>query len=438
METEEERQIRRRKRIEEMKREKRRVELMQKWGVSGISLAVLAAAGIWIGSALFPPGGDSREETQESETRVVSLQDFMSKEDEAEGKEAEDSNDTGEEDRQERKTGQGKNGGDGAEEEGGIAGDGGEESLAAGNSEVISGEETIPMTESTGLTTPFEAHDNENTIGFDETIISKYGVLIDVADQTVLAQKGAHERMNPASMTKILTLLVAVEHLTPEDLEKTEQITIDITDYCYVNECSVVGYALDEAAPVKDLLYGTILPSGADASMALAKYVAGSQEAFVELMNEKVAELGLADSTHFTNCVGLYDENHYTTAYDMAVMLKAATDNELCREVLSAHSYVTTSTEEHPEGMVLSNWFLRRIEDKDTHGAVLCGKTGYVDEAGSCAASLARGSDGREYICVTAGSSGSWNCIGDQVALYQSFLAGEDTSQGTEEPAVSG
>ena len=241
-------------------------------------------------------------------------------------------------------------------------------------------------------------------------------------DGIVLAQKGAHERMNPASMTKILTLLVAAEHLTEEDLEATVQITIEITDYCFVNECSVTGYELDEVVPVKDLLYGTILPSGADSSLALANYVAGSQEAFVELMNEKVAELGLAENTHFTNCVGLYDEAHYTTAYDMAVILKAAADNAFCREILSARTYVTTATEEHPEGLVISNWFLRRIEDKDTHGEVLCGKTGFVDQSGSCAASLAVGNNGREYLCVTANSTSSGNCIADQVALYQNFI----------------
>ena len=237
-----------------------------------------------------------------------------------------------------------------------------------------------------------------------------------------MAQKEAYERMNPASMTKILTLLVAAEHLTEADLEVKVPITIDITDYCYVNGCSVTGYALDEEVPVLDLLYGTILPSGADSSLALAKYVSGSHEAFVELMNEKVDELGLAETTHFTNCVGLYDEAHYTTAYDMAVIMKAAADDAFCREILSARTYITSVTKQHPEGLVISNWFLRRIEDRDTHGEILCGKTGFVDQSGSCAASLAVGNDGKEYLCVTGNSTSSWKCIADQVALYQNFI----------------
>ena len=145
-------------------------------------------------------------------------------------------------------------------------------------------------------------------------------------------------------------------------------MTIDITDYCYVNGCSVVGLMVGETVSVRELFYGTILPSGADAALGLATYVAGSQEAFVALMNEKLEELGIADTAHFTNCVGLYDENHKCTVSDMAVILEAAMDNALCREVLGARTYETAPTTDHPEGQILSNWFLRRIEDKDTGG----------------------------------------------------------------------
>ena len=98
---------------------------------------------------------------------------------------------------------------------------------------------------------------------------------------------------------------------------------------------------VDETVPVRELFYGTILSSGADAALGLATYVAGSQEAFVALMNEKLEELGIADTAHFTNCVGLYDEAHKCTVSDMAVILEAAMDNDLCREVLGARTYET-------------------------------------------------------------------------------------------------
>lgn len=276
------------------------------------------------------------------------------------------------------------------------------------------------------MVAPFTFHPQatEHTVGFPEEgrgVYSTNGILIDVETEEIVACREPYQRINPASMTKILTLLVAAEQVS--DLQDTFIMTAEIANYSYVNDCSIAGFGVGEAVTVEELMYGTILPSGADAAMALAEYVAGSQEAFVELMNRKLEQLGLSDTTHFTNCVGLYDEDHYSTVYDMALLLKAVTDNELCRRILSARKYATSvPSEQQPEGILLSNLFLRRIEDKDTHGEVLCAKTGYVSQSGSCAASLATDPDGREYICVTTGSISSWACIYDHVELYQAFL----------------
>lgn len=268
--------------------------------------------------------------------------------------------------------------------------------------------------------TLFSAETTENTVTVvDENVISSYVVLIDVDTKEIIAQKDAKEIISPASMTKILTLLVAAEHVT--DLEDTFTITREITDYSYSNDCSAVGFDDGEIVTVKDLLYGTILPSGADAAAGLAMYVSGSLEGFVDLMNEKLKELGISDTAHFTNCVGLYDEDHYCSVYDMAVILEAAIENDLCKEVLSAHTYTTTPTVQHPEGITISNWFLRRIEDKETPGEVLCAKTGFVNQSGNCAASYEETLDGGRYICVTANSHSSWRCIYDHVEIYNKY-----------------
>ena len=264
----------------------------------------------------------------------------------------------------------------------------------------------------------FEGADSAAAVNA-ETVLSTYALLVDLDNNTVVAQRNANDRMIPASMTKILTVLVAAEHVT--DLDDTFTITREITDYSYSNDCSAVGFGDGETVTVRDLLYGTVLPSGADAAAGLAFYVSGSLEGFVDLMNEKLDELGLSDTAHFTNCVGLYDENHYCTPYDMAVILKAAVENELCREVLSAHTYTTSPTEQHPEGITISNWFLRRIEDKETNGEVVCAKTGYVAQSGSCAASYEVTDSGKHYICVTADTYSSWRCIYDHVAIYQEY-----------------
>lgn len=268
-------------------------------------------------------------------------------------------------------------------------------------------------------TPPLVAEKTAQTTGVSDAVQSTYAILVDLDDNTIVAQKNAYERINPASMTKILTLLVAAEHVT--NLDDTFTITREITDYSYSHDCSAVGFGENEVVTVRDLLYGTILPSGGDAAAGLAMYVAGSLEGFVDLMNEKLAQLGLAGTAHFTNCVGLYDENHYCRLYDMAVILKAAVDNELCREVLKAHTYTTSGTEQHPSGIQISNWFLRRIEDKETGGEVLCAKTGYVVQSGNCAASYFISDSGKEYLCVTAEAHSSWRCIYDHVEIYQRY-----------------
>lgn len=265
----------------------------------------------------------------------------------------------------------------------------------------------------------YTASETPSTVQLGDEISSSYAVLIDLQNDTILAEKSADAVINPASMTKVLTLLVAVENL--KSLDDTCTMTLEISDYCYVNGCSVVGLMPDETVTVRELLYGTILSSGADACLCLANYVAGSHEAFVELMNEKLEELGLSDTAHFTNCVGLYDENHHCTIYDMAVILKAAMENDLCREVLSAHTYEMNPTQQHPEGQTLSNWFLRRIEDHDQNQAVRAvgAKTGYVVQSGSCAVSWGEDADGNRYLCATGDAASSWNAIYDHAALYK-------------------
>lgn len=259
-----------------------------------------------------------------------------------------------------------------------------------------------------------------SAILLDTEIQSEYAVLVDLDAGTIIAEKNSAAIINPASMTKILTLLVAAENIS--ETEGTFTMTREIADYCYSNECSVVGYEVGEQIPIIELFYGCILCSGADACLALAELTSGAHDAFVELMNEKVQELGLSETTHFTNCVGIYDENHHCTVQDMALLMKVVLENSLCKEIMSTAVYTSSPTEEHPEGQVLSNWFLRRIEDQETGGiTVSCGKTGYVPESGNCAVSYGKAENGSDYICVTGNGSSSWQVIYDHATLYQNY-----------------
>ncbi len=427
-----ERQLKRKRRLEEMRRQKRRTVIFHRCVLAAAAVVLAAGLGFGLHARLHSAENtESNENTKLNENTeldentdtvnqvsysdrekiILSLEDVQSR---FTAEVLGDFQDEGEETPPE-----------GAEAEG--------ESSGAAASENSDGTVTVSSEPEV-----FKASSTSFTEGFDESIISEYGVLIDVGDGSIIAGRNYSSRISPASMTKVLTVLTAAEALgivdgTEEVLDDFFVMTREITDYVYVNDCSAVGFSVGEQIPVRDLFYGTVLPSGADAAVGLAVYTAGSHEAFVELMNQKLEALGISETTHFTNCVGLYDESHYSTVCDIALILKEAADNPFCRQVLSAHTYNTSSTEQHPEGISISNLFLRRIEDRDTHGEVLCGKTGFVNQSGSCAASLSVDVNGREYLCVTAGSSSAWQCIDDQHMLYEKYLPGGTPQENTPE-----
>lgn len=262
--------------------------------------------------------------------------------------------------------------------------------------------------------------DADGKVSPEETLNSAYAILIDLDEGTVLVQRNGWTVIHPASMTKIMTILVAAEHILNYDATAT--VTQETIDYCVENDCSIAGFQVGEEVSIMDLFYGTILPSGADAAVTLAEYAAGSHEAFVELMNEKAEQLGIAGTAHFANCVGLYDEKNVCTACDMAVILRAAMENPLCSQVLGLKTRSLPANELHPDGISLSNWFIRRIEDHMPEGVVIQGaKTGYISQAGSCAASVARDGSGRRCLCVTAMAGSAWQCIFDHAALYAEY-----------------
>lgn len=247
---------------------------------------------------------------------------------------------------------------------------------------------------------------------------STFAILINAKTGKVVAQKNGDAYMYPASMTKVMTLLVASEYV--KNLTDTVTITQDILDYCAEHDCSTVGFAAGERVTVMDLLWGTILPSGADAAMALGRYVAGTDDAFVQLMNAKAAELGL-QNTHFTNCIGLFDMGHYTTCNDMAVIMNAAVSNQTALTILVTPQYITVPTSVHSSGITVKNLFLSRIAPLDKPGIVLGAKTGYVNQSRYCAVSYFLSSHGVPYICVTGMASSSMNAVYDHQRIYSAF-----------------
>ena len=269
--------------------------------------------------------------------------------------------------------------------------------------------------------TAFGLKAGPDTLRLDEEVQSEFALIADAETGEIIAEKHAGEKMYPASMTKVLTLLVASEHMS--ETSGTFTMTREIADYCFSNECSVVGYVVGETVPIEELFYGCILCSGADASLALAQLSAGSHEVFVEWMNAKAEKLELSDVAHFTNCVGVFDETHCCTVEDMALILRAALEDPHCRTVLSTPIFMSVPTEQHPDGQALSNWFVRRIQRQDTGAASpLCGKTGYVPQSGNCAVSYAEDASGHGYLCVTGKSASSWQTVYDHALLYRDYI----------------
>ena len=248
---------------------------------------------------------------------------------------------------------------------------------------------------------------------------ANFMILVDADSNLIVAEKNGESKMYPASMTKVMTLLVACENIT--DLDQEVEITSDIIDYVNDNDASNCGFKAGEIVTVKDLLYGLILPSGADAALALVRLIAGSEKQFVNLMNQKAQELGISSTTHYTNSTGLYNDNHYTTAKDMALVMKYAMANPYASAILSTRNYTTKASNKHSSGISFSNKFLTRIDTQSTGGKALMAKTGYVSKAGNCAVSSFTGPSGSHYICVTGKTSGAWNVVYAHADLYKKY-----------------
>lgn len=235
-------------------------------------------------------------------------------------------------------------------------------------------------------------------------LYSRCAVLTDASTGEVLAEKASRERIYPASMTKIMTALLAIEYT--ENLDQTVTVPEEIFPALYAGDASMAGFQPGEEASLRDLLYGILLPSGAECCQTFAMRISGSEEAFAGLMNQKAEKLGM-DGTHFCNSTGLHEEEHYTTAADVAVLLRYALNNPVFREVFTSASHTVGPTNLHPQGFTFTSTMFSQMDSPMVNGGeILGGKTGYTEQAGQCLASLAE-INGQGYILVTAKADGN-------------------------------
>lgn len=221
---------------------------------------------------------------------------------------------------------------------------------------------------------------------------------------TVVFEKSADQKLPPASLTKIMTYIVVVENIP--DLENTK---IKVTAEALAGldpQSSVMGlekYIGDEFS-VLELLYGLMLPSGNDAALVLANYVGdGVVENFVDMMNRKAGQLGCT-STHFVNPHGLYDANHYSTAYDLATITKYALEKPYYAEITGTCTYKLVGKSEVLE---TTNYMINPNYTMYYYDYTQGGKTGFTDEAGKCLITTAQ-KDDYNYLCVALGAPYSY------------------------------
>lgn len=217
-------------------------------------------------------------------------------------------------------------------------------------------------------------------------------ILYNLNDNKVLLEKNSDDKTQIASLTKIMTVIVAIENI--EDFNKKVLITKEM----FKNiewDVAVAGFKVGESVTYNDLLYGAILPSGADAVNALAYSVTDDYEKFIKMMNNKAKELKL-DNTSFANPIGLYDKNNYSSASDVAKLLIYALKNEKFKEVFSTRKYTSSNGIKMKSTIESYNSKNGNLNLEYITGA----KTGYIKKAGYCLASTAT-IDNVDYLLVT-------------------------------------
>lgn len=229
------------------------------------------------------------------------------------------------------------------------------------------------------------------------------GLLLNIDKQEVLYANGAFDRVYPASITKIMTAILAIRygHLD-------EMVTVSQENVTMEEGSQMCGFMAGDQLTMDQLIHCLLVYSGNDAAAAIAEHVAGSTEAFVEMMNSYAAELGCT-GTHFTNPHGLQDENHYTTPYDIYLMLKEALTYSSFTEITQMPSYTVEFQRADGSAMSITleatDQYLTGESTPPKDVTVLAGKTGTTSSAGNCLALLSQNGYGQPFVSIVTGAS---------------------------------
>lgn len=251
----------------------------------------------------------------------------------------------------------------------------------------------------------------DTVFAFDFKVYSKKALLINLNEDKILYEKNIDDKTYIASLTKIMTAIVALENIS--DLNKTNKIRYeDIMPFAY--DTSLSGLSLNKSYTYYELLYGLMLESGADCAHALARIVAGDVSKFVKLMNKKAKELGMSN-THFANPTGLDNKNNYSTARDISVLFKYAISNKDFYKIMSTMTY-------NVDGIKLKHTILYNLEKFNLSLPYLIGgKTGTETKAGYCLATVANYND-VDYMLIVLNSDNAPNHFIDTKNIYEYYM----------------
>ncbi len=260
-------------------------------------------------------------------------------------------------------------------------------------------------------------------------IDSEKALIMNVTDNKILASRQSEVQMYPASMTKVMTLIVVYENLKNEaSLNDVLTVSTEIVEENLAESGSGFGLKAGEKLTVKDLLYVMMFQSDNIACKMLAEYVAGSEGGLVKMMNDKVTELGMSNNTTlFQNTTGIHHKYHYTTCKDMATIMSYAMKNTFCAEIMTAKKYVPSDNFRPGDGITFWNKLLvHDLGDGKTEpktATFAAGKTGWNgnDTSGHCIVTYAKGDNGKDYIVVTNMAETKLTSIEDHLYLYNTY-----------------
>ena len=294
-------------------------------------------------------------------------------------------------------------------------------------------EETYPVTEYLLETynTPMEKGNllseelcvSENNVtleAYTEDTNVKAAALYDVANCQVLYSYSAHERLYPASVTKIMTALLALEN---GDLSSEVTISANAAASSFSIYAQVCGLQEGDIWTLNDLVNALLLYSGNDTAVAIAEHIAGSEEAFVQMMNERAKSL-MAYNTNFCNPHGLHEDDHYTTAYDIYLIFQECIKNETFVDIINQEECTVSFIRDgitQETSFKATNWYAQGVVTKPENVHILGGKTGTTDEGGYCLVLLERDANENNYISIVMGSPVKEDLYTDMTSLIQAI-----------------